>query len=627
MKTRILLTISLAILSAQIAAAQSWKYIAPMKHARAQHKAVLLKNGRIMVMGGENGTDVLSSCEIYDPRTDTWQDVASMHEPRLRFTAFVLDDGRVFVAGGLTVLGVNITPTSKTCEIYDPSIDKWTYTASMSVPREIQEDCMIDSGRIALIGGLDANTADYVNSADLYSPSTGTMIALSNMPASVAFSSCVYSPEAKAIFVLGGNQAGYGGFKSKTTQKFSIAEMKWSLVDSMIDRQGAHFNSLRYPKSGDIFVFTNDTGYKLKLTHRVEALNPMTGHWRDAGVIIPRSDPHATLIEDSVILIGGVDSNGNGMQSTTWYSFLNEKSYEGPPLLEPVMANITIYAKTQLPGSCVTSRKIYVLGGKATGYPYQNSNYALNDCEILDLGDLSSPSSLACSLHRSIASSYFVRPDSLSMLVDVNSSINLDSLWPDLQQMAGTYSWDSSVVRFDGYVAPAGWITSSMTSHGNSVNFTIDNISSTATQPLSLGTAIFLPKAQTLTATEVKLQDLTLQVGNQVLSPCVNSNEDQHWAVKVLGLEGVESSSEESGFSIDWTRIENGKLSIGYHSPEYSPDIRFELYDELGRCLKTSFASTSNVSTIDLVTLCSGNYFLRVVADGISASRLITLKR
>ena len=53
----------------------------------------------------------------------TWQTLGSMHDTRLYYSSAVLRDGRVFVAGGEYGTG------RQTAEVYDPLLNRWTYTA------------------------------------------------------------------------------------------------------------------------------------------------------------------------------------------------------------------------------------------------------------------------------------------------------------------------------------------------------------------------------------------------------------------------------------------------------------------------------------------------------------------
>ncbi len=147
----------------------------------------------------------------------------------------------------------------------------------------------------------------------------------------------------------------------------------------------------------------------------------------------------------------------------------------------------------------------------------------------------SSSSGTSGQLHREAASAYFGGFDSLTLAVDINSSINLDSLWSFITDMQFSYGWDSSVVSFSSYLAPAGWPVVSTTPHGNSVDISIHNASSAATNPLGLGTAIFTPNNSGLASSWVMLPQLLIVAGGQTISLCVAENEDSHWAVKTLG--------------------------------------------------------------------------------------------
>ena len=87
---------------------------AELKDARAHHTSTLLKDGHVLVCGGDNGLEALNSCEIYMPShssTGAFEDAASMFATRTHHTATLLKDGRVFVAGGSpavkTVVGAN----------------------------------------------------------------------------------------------------------------------------------------------------------------------------------------------------------------------------------------------------------------------------------------------------------------------------------------------------------------------------------------------------------------------------------------------------------------------------------------------------------------------------------------
>ena len=143
-----------------------WSRAAPLHHARSDHGAAPLADGRVLVTGGNFGTLPLSSSEIYDPRTDTWTDAAPLPEPRIRFSIAPLPDGRVLVAGGLNKLGFPVASSS----IYDPAANAWASGPDMSVARVQHAAVVLPSGDVLLIGGQSAAS----NSAERYDARHGT---------------------------------------------------------------------------------------------------------------------------------------------------------------------------------------------------------------------------------------------------------------------------------------------------------------------------------------------------------------------------------------------------------------------------------------------------------------------
>lgn len=99
-----------------------WTETGEMKTARYSHTATLLRDGRVLVVGGTDSKGhALASSELYDSATGKWVETGSLNTARFYHTAALQADGKVVVANGHT--GSN--PLSNK-EFYDPATGKWT---------------------------------------------------------------------------------------------------------------------------------------------------------------------------------------------------------------------------------------------------------------------------------------------------------------------------------------------------------------------------------------------------------------------------------------------------------------------------------------------------------------------
>jgi len=87
----------------------NWNPISDMNRPRVNPTAVLLPDGKVLVIGGHDsykgssGLVASNQAEIYDRVLDTWTPVATMGTLRIyHSTALLLPDGKVLTAGGIT---------------------------------------------------------------------------------------------------------------------------------------------------------------------------------------------------------------------------------------------------------------------------------------------------------------------------------------------------------------------------------------------------------------------------------------------------------------------------------------------------------------------------------------------
>ncbi len=125
-----------------IAPGTTWARIADMNFPRVNVNGVLLPDGTILVIGGQqNGKwnsdpGAVMEAEIYDPATNTWSVAGSMLFPRQYHSiAVLLPDGRVLAAGGVDPRPATVQRDQRNMEIYSPAyLSKGTVSTISSSP-------------------------------------------------------------------------------------------------------------------------------------------------------------------------------------------------------------------------------------------------------------------------------------------------------------------------------------------------------------------------------------------------------------------------------------------------------------------------------------------------------------
>ncbi|WP_063043906.1 Kelch repeat-containing protein [Nocardia pseudovaccinii] len=160
----------------------TWTATKPMNEARDTHRAVLLRDGRVLVIGGASAVGAgsytgLALCEIFDPHTGAWTPTGSMARPRWNNTATVLADGTVLVTGGgwsgMVSGWVYNAHGDWTTERFDPATGRWTRDADLPNARLWHRAVPLHDGRVLVVGGGSAPAlAVGYRSCALYDPRT-----------------------------------------------------------------------------------------------------------------------------------------------------------------------------------------------------------------------------------------------------------------------------------------------------------------------------------------------------------------------------------------------------------------------------------------------------------------------
>lgn len=327
-----------------------WIFADSLNEARYNHASLVLRDGKILVTGG-NGFDKVKSSEVYDPTHNFWQLLAPHLIHRSSHNLVLLSDNRVLAIGGYE---------TKSCEIYDPLLDEWSITDSIKIRRIYSAHRVIrlNEIKILIIGGktidkdlTNLRTIEHCEAFDESSQKWNSISAL-NIPRE--YHSATLLDDGR-ILVAGGGSMG----NESSCEIYNPATNSWTFTGDMNIGRSNH--SALLLSNGDVLVIGGNTNL-------VEIFNHILEKWEIVGFTnIKWKKTHLHQLGDRIIIFGS-DESGK------WelYDIKSHKSlYVGNTL-----SNKLFYTSEK-----VNKEKIIVVGGeKFTSTTIFPTKY----CELFD---------------------------------------------------------------------------------------------------------------------------------------------------------------------------------------------------------------------------------------------------
>jgi N-acetylneuraminic acid mutarotase len=284
-------------------ASPSWVSAAPLPTPRTHFSAVAL-NGKIYAIAGQHNHDIgpslLSVVEVYDPATNTWTAAASTPVARAHFEpGTFVRDGRIVIVGGNSNNGELSDITE-----YDPLTNAWTALTPALPAGSRAPIAKAIGSRIVVAGGSGttccaATTSTYATTL----PSTnGSWSSLAPLPSGRAEIG-VTAARGK-VYVLAGNA---NGTLVTTVSVYDPSSNTWSDIAPVPGPARDHVGAVTVDdKVYAIGGLTGWPGPSVASVYMYDPLNAAAGWVTKASLPIARGAAGVGAINGKIYVVGGL---------------------------------------------------------------------------------------------------------------------------------------------------------------------------------------------------------------------------------------------------------------------------------------------------------------------------------
>jgi N-acetylneuraminic acid mutarotase len=288
-----------------------WMDTGSMFQSRYFQKSVLLKDGKVMVAGGQGPEHMLETVEVWDADTGQWSPTGNMAQYRVAHTLVLLASGKVLAAGGFL---------DKSAEIWAASDGKWSPAKDLPLPTWGQSQASLPDGRVLLIGGM--TNKGYAEQGPLpdaliFNPKGKGWKKIAGLQYLVGNLSTTPLADGR-VLVSGGRELRATGqyVFFKLGLIFNPKTNKWKETGRMRSARSLH--TLTLLADGRVLAAGGEDrkGF-LKTT---EIMDPKSGRWRKLAPMNERRRSHtATLLTNGRVLVtGGENQRGSLSSAEIW---------------------------------------------------------------------------------------------------------------------------------------------------------------------------------------------------------------------------------------------------------------------------------------------------------------------
>ncbi|MFC1727828.1 kelch repeat-containing protein, partial [Patescibacteria group bacterium] len=295
---------------------------------RNRFALTLLDNGQALAIGGWNtpGGVEISSSQLYNPSTGTWAETGNLlggeiYGDRTDHAATLLNNGQVLVAGGISDYYISSS------QLYDPGTGTWRETGNLINDRRDHTLTLLHNGKVLLVG----DSTDELSACELYDPVTGTWEETGTLLGGTSYGGrkshgATILKDGRALVVGGTNAA---GTDLSSAQLYDPSTGTWEEAGNLVGGTvyGARDSiekSLVTLNNGKVLLAGGETGAAVELSS-AQIYDPATGTWEEAGDMVgQRSRYSSTLLNNGQVLVFG----GTGAATLSSSELFTPETYD-----------------------------------------------------------------------------------------------------------------------------------------------------------------------------------------------------------------------------------------------------------------------------------------------------------
>jgi WD40 repeat protein len=203
-----------------------WSVAGGLSIARKGQSMTLLPNGRVLVVGGNNGSAPQAAAELFDPSLNVFSTGGAMLTARENHTATLLPSGKVLIAGGSQALAAD--------ELFDGTKDAWLAAPSSMTNHVKPTVTQLPDGNLLVAGGQGRTVETYHYRTHSFAPVGRMSVARTSHTATLLPSG--------GVLVTGGTDA--SGAALDTAEIFDFHSADFSAAASMAGKRAGHTSTL-----------------------------------------------------------------------------------------------------------------------------------------------------------------------------------------------------------------------------------------------------------------------------------------------------------------------------------------------------------------------------------------------